>query len=241
MKYSESDLYKPVKAYFESLGYEVKSEIKDCDAVAIKGDEIIVIEMKLHFNISLVFQGMDRQKITNNVYLAVPKLKGRVGYRNMLKMEKLTKKLGLGLIILSLDSNVNTVNIPVVPQHEGRVNYSKKKKIVKEFEGRTFDLNTGGTNRKKIATAYKENLIKLLCILEFEGESKASHLVKKYNVSPDTNRMFYNDYFKWFKKGEKFGHYNLSEKGSKALNDKENEVLVNYYRVYVNEYNSNMD
>ncbi len=237
MNHSEADLYKPIKSYFENLGYEVKSEIKDCDAVAIKDDKITIIEMKLHFNISLVFQGMDRQKITNNVFLAVPRLKGRAGYRNMLKMEKLAKRLGLGLIIVSLDSSAKTVTISVEPNFDSKINGSKKKILLKEFEGRTFDLNIGGVNKKKITTAYKENLIKLLCLLEYEGESKASNLVKKYRVGVETNRVMYNNFFNWFEKGEKKGYYKLSEKGLQALEDRDNEVLVNYYRVYVEEYN----
>ena len=50
----EIDLYKPIKTYFERHGYVVKSEIKNCDVVAIKGDETpIIIEMKLNFSLTL--------------------------------------------------------------------------------------------------------------------------------------------------------------------------------------------
>jgi len=36
---SETDLYAPVKQFLEDLGYEVKSEVHDCDVVAVRQDQ----------------------------------------------------------------------------------------------------------------------------------------------------------------------------------------------------------
>ena len=35
----ETDLYNPIKVFFEAKGYEVKAEVTDCDVVALKKDE----------------------------------------------------------------------------------------------------------------------------------------------------------------------------------------------------------
>ncbi len=44
----ESDLYLPVKRFLESQNYEVKGEVKDCDALAARGKEApVVVELKL--------------------------------------------------------------------------------------------------------------------------------------------------------------------------------------------------
>ena len=44
----ETDLYHPIKRFFEESGYEVKAEITDCDIVAIKeasGDLMQIMEI----------------------------------------------------------------------------------------------------------------------------------------------------------------------------------------------------
>ncbi|MDT2304378.1 hypothetical protein P7H21_10960 [Paenibacillus larvae] len=44
---SETELYGPVKHFWEQRGYEVKGEVKHCDLVAMKGDgPPIIIELK---------------------------------------------------------------------------------------------------------------------------------------------------------------------------------------------------
>ena len=55
MKY-EVELYKPVKDYFTAEGYEVYGEVNDCDVVAVKEDELIIVELKLRLNLDLVMQ-----------------------------------------------------------------------------------------------------------------------------------------------------------------------------------------
>ena len=51
--FSEFELYEPVKDFFENLGYSVMGEVKNCDIVAKKDDDIIICEIKKSFNISL--------------------------------------------------------------------------------------------------------------------------------------------------------------------------------------------
>lgn len=46
----EEELYKPIKKYYEQLGYAVKSEVLHCDLVAIHPEraDTIIVEMKKH-------------------------------------------------------------------------------------------------------------------------------------------------------------------------------------------------
>jgi hypothetical protein len=39
----ETSLYRPVKAFLEGLGFVVKGEVRDCDLVALKGDDLPVV------------------------------------------------------------------------------------------------------------------------------------------------------------------------------------------------------
>ena len=71
-KIRETDLYKPVKMFFEAQGYEVKSEIYGCDVVAIKDNNpIAIIELKTKFSLELVLQGVERLSVWGIIYLAI--------------------------------------------------------------------------------------------------------------------------------------------------------------------------
>ena len=71
-KLRESDLYGPVRDYLTGLGYEVKGEVKDCDIAAMRDGELIVVELKRGFTLELVYQALDRQRVADGVYVAVP-------------------------------------------------------------------------------------------------------------------------------------------------------------------------
>lgn len=55
-KLLEVDLYKPIQTYFSRDGYEVYGEVKDCDLVAVKDEELVVVELKLTLSVDLLIQ-----------------------------------------------------------------------------------------------------------------------------------------------------------------------------------------
>ena len=102
-KIRETDLYKPVKMFFEAQGYEVKSEIIGCDVVAIKDKRpIAIIELKTKFSLELVLQGIERLSVSGIIYLAV--LEGpQSGLKKRLnKIMKLCHMLGFGILLVTL-------------------------------------------------------------------------------------------------------------------------------------------
>ncbi len=71
MPVRETDLYPPVKAFLEAQGYSVKGEVSDCHVVGVRGgEEPVVVELKTAFTLQLVFQGIQRQTMTDGVYVA---------------------------------------------------------------------------------------------------------------------------------------------------------------------------
>jgi len=72
-KLYEVDLYKPVKDYFTSEGYDVYGEVNDCDVVAVKEDELIIVELKLRLNLEKKFDCMSiiwgRTKLAHSTLL----------------------------------------------------------------------------------------------------------------------------------------------------------------------------
>ena len=74
----ETDLYLPVKSLLEGQGYEVKSEIGAVDVVALReGEPPVIVELKTGITLSLFHQAIERQAITDHVYMAVPYNSGR--------------------------------------------------------------------------------------------------------------------------------------------------------------------
>jgi hypothetical protein len=68
----ETDLYPPVKTWLESLGYQVKAEIGAADIMALRGDDMVIVELKRAFSLALLLQGVERQRLTDLVYVALP-------------------------------------------------------------------------------------------------------------------------------------------------------------------------
>ena len=66
----EVDLYPPLKHFLTQQGYEVKGEVQHCDVIAVRGDEpVVVIELKLSINMTVVLQAVDRLQISDTVYI----------------------------------------------------------------------------------------------------------------------------------------------------------------------------
>ena len=94
----ESDLYAPVKRFLERQGYVVKGEIGACDVVAVRGEEPpVIVELKRAFGIELLLQGVNRQSVTDVVYLAIPKPKRD----RTAGAAQLCRRLGLGLLVVA--------------------------------------------------------------------------------------------------------------------------------------------
>ena len=229
MDFKEADLYAPVCEYFSSLGYDVQAEVKDCDLVAKKDGETIVAELKTGFTLKLVYQAMDRQSVSDLVYVVIPRPKrGAKGpqWRNMLK---LMKKLDIGIITVAMDSPLKTVDVVSVPAGSSLPKNSKKKtSLDKEADQRNLRTNTGGVNKTKILTAYREKSIYALCITEALKEVKPSKLNKIMNEAY-AGYILSRNYYGWFKKVSK-GVYGVSEKGYQLLESGEYEEAIKYYR-----------
>ena len=58
MSMLEEELYIPVKKYFERRGFRIKGEVKNCDMAGVKGDILLIVELKRSFNLKLIYQAM---------------------------------------------------------------------------------------------------------------------------------------------------------------------------------------
>ncbi|MDR2750423.1 MAG: DUF2161 family putative PD-(D/E)XK-type phosphodiesterase [Clostridiales bacterium] len=223
----ETDLYEPVKTYFSKLGYSSWGEVKGYDMAAQKGDELVAVELKLHFNTKLVFQAMERQKSADKVYMAIPRPK-RIG-KEARSMIELASRLGLGLLFVALDSEYKLVEPAVEPDpefHVARRNLKKRRAVLKEAAGRSGDYNMGGSSKKKLNTAYREKALRVALALEKEGASSAPALIKNCGCDKQTYGILSRNFYGWFERTGEKPVFCLSQEGKKQLEESAGDELL---------------
>ena len=212
-KVIETDLYEPVKAYLEAQGFEVKGEVASADVAAMRGEDLVIVELKTSFSLALLRQGIERQRITDAVYLAIPFGQGRA-FRVALKGNvKLCRRLGLGLLLVRLkDGTVQPFADPEPyrPRKEPR----HKVRLLKEFRARSGDPTKGG-GRGQVMTAYRQDAVACARWLVKNGPAKGAQVARETDVARATTLMRDNHYG-WFEKIEK-GVYGISKEGRAAV------------------------
>ncbi|MBM7663485.1 hypothetical protein JOC85_004361 [Bacillus mesophilus] len=234
-KLQEIDLYKPIQRYFVKEGYEVYGEVNDCDLAAVKEDELVVVELKLNLSVDLLVQATKRQRLTDSVYIAVPKPKYKLRSKKWTDLCHLVRRLELGLIIVSFSGNRKNVEVIFEPtpfERKKSRNNRKRNRVLKEISGRSADYNIGGSSRTKIITAYKENCIQIACYLQRYGDLSPKAL-RELGTGNKTSSILTKNYYGWFERVQR-GVYTISEKGKKELNEN-SEELLSYYKEMVKE------
>lgn len=225
----ETDLYAPVKRFFEADGYEVKSEIQGCDVVASKpGAPVVIIELKLAFSLELVMQGIDRQKVSDDVYLAIPRpdtptkrRNWRTRHRSVLK---LCRRLGFGLILVNLGSSqAREIEVLLDPApYQPRKSKHHQTRLKKEFLTRSGDPNTGGVSKRKIITAYRQDAIRCAKVLE-EARELAVADIRAITGVAKAGAILQKNHYGWFERSAR-GVYRLTDHGIAALSTYGNVV-----------------
>ena len=215
----ETDLYPPVKAFLEAQGYAVKGEVDGCDLVAVRGDEPpVIVELKAGFSLPLVFQGITRQGLTDNVYLAVPPFSGRTTRRQDALM--LCRRLGLGLLAVQLEPAPFVEALLDPAQYRPRRRPQRLARLLREFQHRVGDPNQGGSSRRKIVTAYRQDALRCASHLHQNGPTKAAVVAQAVGVVR-AGVIMRTDHYGWFERpaGTPRGVYGLTPKGRAALKE----------------------
>jgi hypothetical protein len=210
----ETDLYAPVKALLVRQGYEVKGEVGHVDIVARRGDEDpVLVELKTGFSLSLVHQAIERLRLSRSVYVAVPRVAGRQALSTMRRNTRLCRYLGIGLMIVRpQDGAVDILcdpgpyRPPMAPRNKSR--------LLREFERRKGDPNEGGSTRRGIVTAYRQDALRCLNFLESHGPAKAAQVAKQTGVAK-ARRLMADNHYGWFERVEN-GIYGVSRSGRAA-------------------------
>jgi len=232
----EEDLFQPICEYLKTGGFTVRSEVNDCDVAAVKDDVLIIIEMKSHLNLDVIIQASLRQRLTDIVYIAVPKPRKFVITKKWQNTCHLLRRLELGLMLVSVKNGACSIEIAFEPAQFKRElsqkrSRSTKIRLLKEFSGRSEDYNKGGSRGKKLVTTYREMAIHIACCLDMNGISSPKQLRKLGTDEKKTLRILADNHYRWFIH-ESPGKYSLSDIGKEEF--KAYPRLVEYYKDKLN-------
>ncbi len=214
-KLKESDLYLPLKAYLEGQGYEVKAEIGACDIMAVRGDEApVIVEMKTSFSLNLVMQGIERQRLFDCIYLAVP-APAKTGWGQRYKdITALCRRLGLGLLVVDMGKACVEAHLDPGAMLPAR-QVKRAGRLLREFQRRVGDPNIGGTTGVKRMTAYRQDALALAAALLVAGEAAPKDLAKAAGVAK-AGAILRDNHYGWFEKVGR-GRYVLALAGQAVV------------------------
>ena len=215
MPLREADLYPPVKAFLQAQGYEVKAEIGHLDVLARRGDEPpVVVELKTGFSLALVLQGVERQTLFDHVYLAIPVSSDRGWTLRYKDIIRLCRRLGLGLLAVRTGA-APKVEAHLDPgPHAPHRNAAKAGRLLREFDRRVGDPNTGGTSGVKRMTAYRQDALRCVAHLTVTGPCSPARIARATGVTRAAS-ILRADHYGWFERTAR-GVYALTPKGCGA-------------------------
>jgi hypothetical protein len=171
---------------------------------------MVVCELKLKFNLELILQGVDRATVCDEVWLAAclsPVGKGRERDR---RFRALCRKLGFGLLGIDGDGEVSVLLSPTaLPPRRDR---KRRSRLVEEHKRRQGDPAFGGSTRRPIMTAYRQEA--LACAAAMSGGPRRPRDLKI--TMPNAVKILRRNVYGWFHRPQR-GLYDLTPAGREAL------------------------
>lgn len=183
---------------------------------APEGSEPIIVELKTGFTLSLFHQAINRQSMSDQVYIAVPRKSGKAALVAIRRNKMLCRRLGIGLITVKLPEGKIVVHCEPAPFVPRKIK-KRKVKLLSEFERRHGDPNEGGMTSSGMMTSYRQGALRCAKVLHDEGACKGSYVAKMAGFEKATSLMSFNHYG-WFERIDR-GIYGLTAKGAKALEE----------------------
>lgn len=222
---SEAELSKPVNQWLEAQGYQINHEVRNCDITAVKGEELLILELKLRFNLTLVYQALERKRMTPSVYVVIPLKGSRSAPPQYKRMRLLLQNLQIGLLVVRYLRGGPRVEMLLHPREYRQQNRVKAKAaILREIQNRYGEFNRGGqASTVQQVTAYRQEALRIAWLLERQGESSPASL-RKLGCGSKTQSILSMNHYGWFNRTGR-GRYALDAAGMEAL--KQNRTILN--------------
>jgi hypothetical protein len=213
---TEADLYAPVRDFLVAQGFVVRAEVNGCDVAGVRGDDLVIVELKRGLTIDLLLQAVKRQRLTDAVYVAVPRPGSSAAEARLREMLPLLRRLEVGLLVVDTRFQPPTLAVAQQPLPvQRRRQAAKRRALLVEFARRSGDDNTGGSTRRPLVTAYRENALLVALALSRLGPSKPRAL-RALGTGPRTLSILSRDVYGWFEHADR-ALYRLRPAGEEAL------------------------
>jgi hypothetical protein len=219
----ESDLYGPIKDWFEVKGFDVRGEVNHCDLVAKRNDDVIIVELKVKPSLKILYQALDRFALTERVYIGLPGNQGRG--KNFRAFKKVLRRLGVGLFLVHASTLGHRVEHAFGPMPvKARSSKRRTAALIREFDGRGDIDNIGGSAAAPVVTVYREDALLIFAFLEILGTASPKAL-RASGCSERTGEILRANHYHWFEKVER-GIYRLNNTASNEVAHAYPELLT---------------
>ncbi len=164
----------------------------------------------MSFTLDLVLQGVDRTAVCDEVWLAVQASRRGRGREGDPRVKKLCRFLGFGLLSVTATGNVEVLVEP--EPWKPRRNGKRRSRIVEEYRRRAGDPTFGGSTRRPVMTAYRQQALACAAALAI-SPARPRDLRP---ACPDAAKILQNNVYGWFDRIER-GVYGLTGSGKAAL------------------------
>jgi len=169
---------------------------------------IAVRDHERHTQIIVAGSPTVREKVTDAVYLAVG-----AWPRRPAAVRKLCRRLGLGLIVVAGErADVVLDPLPYRP----RKSRGRTARLLDEHGRRVGDPTSGGSVRRPIMTAYRQEALR--CAARLDAGPATLRAIRAEGDVPYAARILQQNVYGWFERVER-GAYVLSHRGRRALED----------------------
>lgn len=142
-----------------------------------------------------MLQGIDRQALSDWVYLAVAGEAGGAQRRQWRDRLRLCRRLGLGLIV---GGSVVEALLDPAP-YRPRRNKRRRSLLLRELARRVGDPNSGGSSGRPIMTTYRQDALRCARFLERRGPSRCA-VIKAATGVAQAPRILQRDVYGWFQR-----------------------------------------
>jgi len=221
---TEAELSQPVSQWLEAQGYQINHEVRNCDITAVKGGELLILELKLRFSLTLVYQALERKRMTPSVYVVIPLKGSRSTPPQYKRMRLLLQNLQIGLLVVRYLRSGHRVEMLLHPREYRQQNRVKAKAaILREIQNRYGEFNHGGqASTVRQVTAYRQEALRIAWLLKQLGESSPASL-KKLGCGNKTQSILSMNHYGWFNRTGR-GRYSIDAAGVEAL--KQNGAIL---------------
>ena len=212
----ETELYPAVRDFLAAQGFTVRAEVHRCDVAAMRADDLVIVELKANLSLELLLQAVQRQRLTDTVYLAIPRPTTSAQDERLRALRPLLRRLELGLLVVDLGVSPAHVAVVLHPQPVQRRRQVKARRaLLQELAARTGDDNAGGSTRRPLVTVYREQALFIALLMHRFG-AMAPRRLRELGAAAKALSIVRSDVYGWFERLDR-ALYGLKPAGVQAL------------------------